>query len=200
MLGSKKVLSETVTSKRSYDVSFTTYGTYTYSITASSGRVSKKSADVSIKVYLPAPELTGTEPVSNGIKIKWKAMDGVPNYRVYRKTEGGSYAKVATVTGTSYVDKTAKSGTSYTYCVKAKNGSCVSAVSGKAIKFLSAITPTLANADKTIKISWKKVTGAKGYVIYRKAGSGKYAKLKSISSGSTVSFKPPVSLTNGKVP
>ena len=183
MLGSKKVLSETVTSKRSYDVSFTTYGTYTYSITASSGRVSKKSADVSIKVYLPAPELTGTEPVSNGIKIKWKAMDGVPNYRVYRKTEGGSYAKVATVTGTSYVDKTAESGVTYYYTVRAfdKAGTTyISDYNKNGVKGFYVEQPVLASIESVfqgMRITWAKSAGAEQYRVYRKTEGASWKQI-----------------------
>ena len=56
---------------------------------------------------------------------------------------------------------------------------------------------TTANANKGIKITWKKVTGATGYVIKRQAGSGSWATVKTITSGSTLTYTDPNGNTNG---
>lgn len=46
-----------------------------------------------------------------------------------------------------------------------------------------------AGSFDSVKLSWKKVSGANGYVIYRYDSSSKsYKKIKTISSGSTVSY------------
>lgn len=45
-------------------------------------------------------------------------------------------------------------------------------------------------ASKTVTLTWKKVSGADGYEIYCKTGAnGKYTKIKTITSGSTVKYK-----------
>lgn len=45
-------------------------------------------------------------------------------------------------------------------------------------------------ASKTVTLTWKKVSGADGYEIYRKTGaSGTYTKIKTITSGSTLTYK-----------
>lgn len=51
-------------------------------------------------------------------------------------------------------------------------------------------TITVANAgSRKIKISWKKITGASGYEVYRATSkSGSYSKVKTVTSGSTVSY------------
>jgi len=50
------------------------------------------------------------------------------------------------------------------------------------------LTSVTAVSSKTIKIKWKKVSGAKGYVIYQKKSSGSYKKIKTITSGKTTSY------------
>lgn len=50
------------------------------------------------------------------------------------------------------------------------------------------ISSVTAVSSKSIKIKWKKVSGAKGYVIYQKKSSGSYKKIKTITSGKTTSY------------
>ena len=56
---------------------------------------------------------------------------------------------------------------------------------------------TTANANKGIKVTWKKVTGATGYVIKRQAGSGALTTVKTITSGSTLTYTDAKANTNG---
>lgn len=45
-------------------------------------------------------------------------------------------------------------------------------------------------ASKTVTLTWKKISGAGGYEIYRKTGaSGTYTKVKTITSGSTLTYR-----------
>ena len=63
-------------------------------------------------------------------------MTGATGYIVYRKTGNGGWQKLATVTGNakiSYLDKTAKKGTTYTYTVKAYYGTSTSAYNTKGL-------------------------------------------------------------------
>ena len=59
---------------------------------------------------------------------------------------------------------------------------------------------TIKNTTKkTAKISWKKVSRATGYEVYRKTGkNGTYKKIKTISKASTVSYTDSKSLKKGK--
>ena len=56
---------------------------------------------------------------------------------------------------------------------------------------------TTENANKGIKVAWKKVTDATGYVIKRQAGSGEWKTIKTITSGSTLTYTDPNGNTNG---
>ena len=67
---------------------------------------------------------------------------------------------------------------------------------GKAvtIKVVPAATTTLsaANLAAGIKLTWKKVAGANGYIIYRNG-----TRIKTITSGTTVTFSDAKANTNG---
>ena len=62
------------------------------------------------------------------------------------------------------------------------------------IKVVPAATTSLtaANLAKGIKITWKKVAGANGYIIYRNN-----TKIKTITSGATVTYSDAAANTNG---
>lgn len=57
--------------------------------------------------------------------------------------------------------------------------------------------PTLTNQAKGIKVSWDKVSGASGYYVYRSKNKGSFQKVKTVSSGSTVSYTDTAATTNG---
>ena len=46
---------------------------------------------------------------------------------------------------------------------------------------------TVSNTNTGVKLSWKKVSKASGYYVYRKT-SGKYKKIATIKANSTVSY------------
>lgn len=57
--------------------------------------------------------------------------------------------------------------------------------------------PTLSNQAKGIKVSWSKVSGASGYYVYRSKNKGSFKKIKTISSGNTLSYTDTAATTNG---
>ena len=139
---------------------------------------------------LHAPELQSFTNTAKGIKLKWGKVSGVTGYKVYRRTTGKTWEKLATVKGkTSYVDKTAKGGKEYYYTVRAYKGKTLSGYNtGKPI--LRLLAPTNVKVTREwgeLIVSWKKVTGAAGYWVYRKIGSGKW-KLAARVDAPTTSF------------
>ncbi len=152
------------------------------------------------------PTISYTQSKKDGkLKVKWTAVDSVAYYRVYRSTEkNGEYAELATVTGTtSYTDTSVKVGTKYYYKVSAvfsdgTEGQCSNIVSGRALAQAS-ITDIKANGSMKIQISWKKVTGATGYYVYRRNNTtGQDEQIAKISSGSTLTYTDSVSVSNEK--
>ena len=126
-----------------------------------------------------------------GVKITLGTVKGADKYYIYRKTSDGSYSKIGSTTKTYYTDKTAKSGTKYYYIVKAINEAGASASSSALSKYYLA-DPTLntpSTTSKGIGLKWSKVTGAQGYMVYRRTASGSYKRLTTEKGVSNVTFR-----------
>ncbi len=103
---------------------------YRYTVIADGGYHSKFDTTGLYLERLANPTLTSAVSSSAGITVKWSAIKGTTGYYVYRKTANSSWVRIAAVGGTntiSYLDKTAKKGTTYTYTVKAVYGATTSA-------------------------------------------------------------------------
>jgi fibronectin type 3 domain-containing protein len=142
--------------------------------------------------YLKQPTVTLAN-ASNGVKVTWSKTTGASGYYVYRKASGAKswtlLKKITSGSTVSYTDTAAKAGTTYYYTVKAYSGSTNSSfVTNKTIKRLTQPVVTLSNVTKGVKISWKKITGATGYIVYRKTASGSWSRIKTITSASTLSY------------
>ncbi len=132
---------------------------------------------------------------STAVKLKWNKVSGAQGYIVYKydnsKKTWVRVAKTKTTANTYTVSKL-KSGTSYKFAVKAYK-----TVNGKEItssKFptVTAITklPAVVNGrtsigKNSVKLTWKKTTGAQGYIVYKYNNAKKtwqrVAKTKSLS-------------------
>ncbi len=142
---------------------------------------------------MTAPKLSSMKNVSSGVELKWSKVEDCDGYYVYRKAGSGDWKKLTTIKGeskVSYTDKSAKTGTKYSYKVCAYDGSTKSEYSSsKTITFLSAPKAKSVSSSKSgVTFTWSKVSGASGYEVYRATGSGSYKKLVTVKSGSTVKF------------
>ena len=140
------------------------------------------SATMPKPVSRPANVTLGSaKAVSGGIQVTWQAADGAVKYRVYRKDAVNTKWKdIATVTGTSYVDKTAKIGTKYTYTVRgvaadgktlspSYNKTGVSATIPKPAKVALVGGKRVTSGTKGIQVTWKSTANAQTYNVYRAA-------------------------------
>lgn len=125
-------------------------------------------------IKLKAPKgLTITAP-DGKMTLNWKEVENAQSYLVFRRSGDEDYDEIASVTETSFVDKTAKAGILYSYRVAAfaVNKSGVEYMSPtsteKSFVLLSQIKKvTLSSkASKTLVASWKKITGASAYEVY----------------------------------
>ncbi len=131
-------------------------------------------------------------------KINWNKSANADGYVIYRATsKNGTYKKVADVKAdaVSYTDSGLTYGKTYYYKVKAycKNGdetlySEDSSVISVKLTLGKTTISSVANSSSGVELKWSKVSGATGYYVYRKADSGSYSKIKTISSGNTVSY------------
>ena len=133
---------------------------------------------------LSTPELKSATATGKGIRVKWGKVTGAKGYCVYRRVSGAKWKKLAAVnSATSYVDASARSGVEYHYTVKACNGDVISACEARGRSAVWLSKPVLAsvvNTAKGIRVKWKKVAGAKGYTVYRRAEGGKWKKLATV--------------------
>ena len=121
-----------------------------------------------------APVITAGNRASNGkVTLKWKAVYGAEKYAIYRATaRNGEYVRQYTTTSTSYTNSSAVPGTTYYYKVKAICGK--SSYGNSAYSVVKSIKCTPAAPSLSIsrvngkpKLSWKAVSGATKYWIYR---------------------------------
>lgn len=138
------------------------------------------------------PKLKSVVNTATGVKITWNKVAGGDMYTVLRKTGKGKWVVIkGSIKNNYYIDKTAKSGVTYKYTVKAKNEAGFSGynTTGLTIKYLAdPVLKTPTSAKKGITLKWNKITGAQGYVIYRKAGNGKLTRLATVKGISKISY------------
>ncbi|MCH5298546.1 MAG: hypothetical protein J1E96_02165 [Ruminococcus sp.] len=186
--GSKVVATTKKASYKDYNVK--AGKKYTYKVKAVKG---KKVSTASKKVTATRINNTIIKNVVNNatsVSLNWTTRAGATKYQVYRKTTG-AYARVKTVTGSSYTDTNVVSGTKYSYkiyCVNGKTGTKSLASTAKSIVYLAKVTGVQANETKdtkAIEVKWNAVKGAKSYNVYRmKAGDASYKKVASVTSTS----------------
>ena len=142
---------------------------------------------------LPAPTVTGGNDSQGRPTLKWNAVSGAAKYEVYRaRSKDGDYIKYSTVTGTSYTNTSyIENGTTYYYKVRALDangtaGAWSSVVSVTYKQTLPAPTVTGGNdAQGRPTLTWKVVTGAAKYEVYRaRSKDGDYIKYSTVTGTS----------------
>ena len=139
-------------------------------------------------VKLTTPGLSGTSNSPAGIVFKWKKAANASGYKIYRRTGNSSkWVNIATVSGSNtlvYTDGSVKSGTMYTYTVRAYKGSALSAYNKNGSRIVRLTAPVQykpsSKASGKLTVRWKKAAGASGYQI-------QYAASRSMRGARTVS-------------
>ena len=171
--------------------------TYYYKVRAldAKGTAGAWSSVVSVtyKQTLPAPTVTGGKDSQGRPTLKWNAVSGAAKYEVYRaRSKDGDYIKYSTVTGTSYTNTSyIENGNTYYYKVRAldangRAGAWSSIVSVTYKQTLPAPTVTGGNDSQgRPTLTWKAVTGAAKYEVYRaRSRSGEYIKYSTVTGTS----------------
>ena len=138
------------------------------------------------------PELSVQTASSGKPNLSWNKIEGAKKYEIYRSTNGGSFKKLTTTTKITYTDSKASGGSAYTYKVRAL-GASSSGNSPFSLTHSSAVACTApaltVKVDATTGkpgLSWKKVTGAVSYEIYRSENGGEFTL---VATQSGVSYK-----------
>ena len=142
-----------------------------------------------------APSVTAGNSSTGKPRLTWKAVSGATSYRVFRsESRGTGYSLLGTTSSTSYVNTGAAAGKTYYYRVKTVNRDGMASaysniVSGKAKAAAPAAPSVTAGNSSTGKprLTWKAVSGAVSYRIYRSESRGTgYSLLGTTSSTSYV--------------
>ena len=147
------------------------------------------------------PQVTAAVQEDGTVSVDWESIDNAKSYRIYRKTEGGSFKGIATTDAdtTSYVDRTAQAGVTYYYTVKGyweaeAQGVCTKYPTDIKVSLplteeeFATLMPSVSaavNEDQSVTVNWKEITGAKSYRIYRKEAGGSFTGLANAEAGTT---------------
>ena len=133
---------------------------------------------------------------TSSLKVSWKKVSGISGYRILYTPENGRQQQVKVGSGTTAKTLTGlEKGKTYTVgvqtYVKTSNGRIGY---GSVSIVMTATMPGTPKAKvkrvgtRKYKISWKKTTGATGYMVYRKTGKGKWGRIKTITKATTLSY------------
>ena len=128
-------------------------------------------------LYLEPPVISSLETTDSGISVSWNALKGAEQYRVYRKTGGSGWQRIADTTENTYLDKTAPSGETVSYTVRCINADATDWTSyynsGKSVKYIK--TPQITSFENTgngVTLRFTKCEGAARYGIFYRSGDG----------------------------
>ena len=195
-------VAKTTTTANTYTVSKLASGTsYKFAVKAYktvNGKEITSSSFPTVTTTTLLPTVTGfkTSAISSAaVKLTWNKTAGAQGYIVYKydnaKKTWVRVAKTKTTANTYTVSKLA-SGTSYKFAVKPYKTVNGKEITSSSFPTVTAITklPAVVNGATTIgknsvKLTWKKTTGAQGYIIYKYNPSTKtwarLAKTKSLN-------------------
>lgn len=157
----------------------TVYSDYTSAVTATA--------------KLGKPTVFATSASYSSVKLSWHKVTGATGYKIYRSTDGESFALVKTITGSttlSWTNTGLANGREYYYYVVPYTSSMTGTGSDIvcAVPTIGKPSPTVSAYSYYLKLTWKKVSGATGYNIYRSTDDESYELCAQISSGSTVAW------------
>lgn len=146
------------------------------------------------------PSVTGSVSSYVNAKLSWKKTSNTKGYQIYRynsKTKKYNRIKTLSASATSFTEKLGY-GKTAKYKVRAYNkdssgktvyGNFSSVKIVKTSPGTPALTKVSNSSKGKLKLTWKRPSGAEGYVIYRKVGkTGSYKKVKTITSAKALNY------------
>ncbi len=133
--------------------------------------------------WLSQPVLRSAAGNSANVTISWEPVSNAQGYFVYRRIPGtSSWRYLGQTASTGFSDNTAKSGTVYTYTVRAWAGSSMSYYYVHGVEGCRLDTPQLLSAKQVytdnggaICLTWSAVPGNVPYHVYRRVVGGSWS-------------------------
>lgn len=164
---------------------------YVVGVSVVNGEFEGDIAESEVINYLDCPKMS-YKINKDSITISWNKVNGAEKYNICRRKTGEkTFIQLGTVNSkkTSFVDDTAEHGKRYVYAVIAVNDSGESGYEPVGDIVTCLKTPhlvSLKNRKDGVEVTWKRVSLAQGYYIYRKTPSGNWKKV-GVSTGNKLS-------------
>ena len=135
--------------------------------------------------------LTAKSAGYDRVRLTWTKVADASAYEVQRKEPGGTFATVRSLKKTSFVNTGLSCNTLYRFRIRAVYTTDGETTYGNWWKTLSARPKPAASAFKNVSmaqtssvvvLTWKKVSGASGFEVWRKTASTKFRRVKSLSA------------------
>ncbi len=167
--------------------------TYFYTVKAYKGELESGCDYYGVSAtFLSVPKLKSAYNVTTGIKITWEKVKGANGYIIGRKTSSTGWTKIAEIEDvSSYVDKTTKAGTTYTYTVVPVCDDVKGLYDEEGITYKRISKVTTKSATNTadgVKVVWKPVSKCSGYLVYRKTENGKWSRITKVTGATKSSY------------
>lgn len=146
---------------------------YKYSVIATVGKYVSGYDTEKSDPYIPAPENINAVNENGWISVTWDKVAEADSYILYRKTNGSKWKFLGSFNSevVGYTDRDIVSGNVYTYTLRALSDDIYSGFDSYGVSTNYVDLPVisaLTNADDCIKITWKPVSNATQYRVYKK--------------------------------
>ena len=170
------------------------YRIYSY-IKASGGEKVRTNSEkyVYSRTVLPAVgELKAVSTGKNRVSLTWTGVKEAEGYLIYRQIGKGKFEYIYLVSKNSYID-TKASDVEYNfyriYPYFKKDGKIIPGVTDRYV-FAKGVTAAVANLKAStiksgVRLTWKPVFGAVGYLVYGKTSTGKYGYIGMTTKGTS---------------
>ncbi len=173
-----------VVSSSNYTVKYTNNtnpGTATVTVTFKGNYTGTKT----LKFTLVLKQVTGlkaSKVTTTSVALSWAKVPGAKYYKVERSADGKKWTTVITTTSATYTISKLKAGAKYQFRVTALDSTKKLAGKTSAVfktgTLTSAPSITLKSTkSKTATATWKKVTGASSYIVYKSTDGKKWTKV-----------------------
>ncbi|MCR5793494.1 MAG: hypothetical protein K6G65_10025 [Lachnospiraceae bacterium] len=157
--------------------------------------IGSKSVDLNFMLNTApvSAKITGIRQTENGNEVTFIPGIGATSYDLYRMNSANVSTYIASKginEKKEFLDTTVKSLSGYRYYIVTKRDfkSQKGSVKTDAIKPLAKTSISVAyNTYNSLKITWKKISGANGYKLYRKSGTT-YKLIKTLSGETNCSY------------
>lgn len=126
--------------------------------------------------------LKASSVATTSINLSWAKVNGAKYYKVEQSADGKTWKVITTTDKTNYTVSKLSAGSKHQFRVTALDST--KKIAGKVSSVLKTGTKTVAPAvilkstkSKTATATWKKVTGASKYIVYKSTDNKKWTKV-----------------------